>query len=131
MSRMTRQKKAILEELQGLNNHPTADEIYHAVRKRLPRISLGTVYRNLDMMSRHGLIRTLEGPGLKRYDGEVEEHCHARCESCGRISDVERELAQVPELPLTTENGFRVTDFRVEFVGLCRECSSDRFRGCK
>lgn len=122
MTRMTRQKIAILEELKGRDKHPTADEVYRAVRRRLPDISLGTVYRNLDRLSRGGLIRTLDGPGSRRYDGKLEDHSHARCLSCGKIGNVEAGLMPVLNLPITTGDGFRVTDFRIEFSGLCIKC---------
>ena len=68
--RMTRQRRVILEELRKVNNHPSAYEIYEFVRKRLPRISLGTVYRNLEILSESGDIQKLEpGCSLKRFDG--------------------------------------------------------------
>ena len=68
--RMTRQRRVILEELRKVKTHPSADEIYEIVRKRLPRISLGTVYRNLEILSESGDIQKLEpGCSLKRFDG--------------------------------------------------------------
>ena len=85
---MTRQRRVILEELRKVNTHPSADEIYEIVRKRLPRISLGTVYRNLEILSEYGDIQKLEpGCSLKRFDGNPNEHCHIRCVSCDRIAD--------------------------------------------
>jgi len=78
--RITRQRRVILEELQRTKSHPTADELYRKVRRRLPRISLGTVYRNLELLSRSGLIRKLEiGGGKMRFDGIVEPHYHIHC----------------------------------------------------
>ena len=66
---MTRQRKVILEELLKQNAHPSADEIYQMVRRRMPRISLGTVYRNLEVLASMGKIQKLELSGaLKRYD---------------------------------------------------------------
>ena len=67
-TRMTRQRRVILEEIRRTNSHPAADEIYERVRKRLPRISLGTVYRNLDVLCELGEIQRLELSGaMKRY----------------------------------------------------------------
>ena len=122
--RMTRQRKVILEELRKVNTHPSADEIYEIVRKRLPRISLGTVYRNLEILSDSGDIQKLEtGCSLKRFDGNLSEHCHIRCVRCDRIADA----PMLPELEIDLER-FDSTDFeiighRLEFLGVCSICS--------
>jgi Fur family ferric uptake transcriptional regulator len=72
---MTNQRQVILEEIQKVNTHPTADEVYETVRKRLPRISLGTVYRNLEILSACGLIQKI-GPlsNQMRFDGITKKH---------------------------------------------------------
>ena len=76
-TRMARQRAVILEELRKLKSHPTADELYSIVRERLPRISLGTVYRNLDFLADSGEIRRLEAAGsTKRFDGDISNHQH-------------------------------------------------------
>ena len=62
---MTRQRRVILEALRGTTSHPTADEVYEMVRRRLPRISLGTVYRNLEILSGEGLVAKLEMAGTQ------------------------------------------------------------------
>ncbi|MFC1715463.1 transcriptional repressor, partial [Candidatus Poribacteria bacterium] len=86
---MTRQRQVILEELRNASFHPTADEVYRRVRKRLPRISLGTVYRNLETLSKAGIVKKLElGGARKRFDGYSEDHYHVRCTGCGRLEDV-------------------------------------------
>lgn len=73
--RMTRQRKIILEEVRKVNTHPSADEIYEMVRLRLPRISLGTVYRNLEILSELGKIQKLQLSGsLKRFDWNTNKH---------------------------------------------------------
>jgi Fur family ferric uptake transcriptional regulator len=121
---MTRQRRVILEELRKVNTHPSADEIYEIVRKRLPRISLGTVYRNLEILSDSGDIQKLEtGCSLKRFDGNLSEHCHIRCVRCDRIADA----PMLPELEIDLER-FDSTDFeiighRLEFLGVCSICS--------
>jgi len=86
---MTPSRRAILDGISGAACHPTADEVYEMVRRALPRVSLGTVYRNLELLTRHGLIRTLaDGRGQRHYDAVLEDHCHVRCEACGRVDDV-------------------------------------------
>ena len=133
MERMSRQKKMILQEVRGSLTHPTADEVYERLRKHLPRISLGTVYRNLDRLSRDGLIRTIEGAGSRRYDGDLEEHWHIRCEGCGRISDVRPEANLYREEGAALPDGFKVTGWHVEYRGVCGECRNKQgeVRGAK
>ena len=91
--RMTTQRQVIMEELRKVKSHPTAGELCQMVRKRLPRISLGTVYRNLDILSRSGLIQKLDVAGQEmRFDGDIRDHYHLRCLDCGGVSDVEMPL---------------------------------------
>ena len=84
--RNTQQRRIILEELQGVRSHPTAVDLYELVRHRLPKISLGTVYRNLELLSRQGTIRKLDFGGEEaRFDGDLMRHEHVRCVRCGRM----------------------------------------------
>ncbi|MBN1505185.1 MAG: transcriptional repressor [Candidatus Eisenbacteria bacterium] len=124
--RTTRQRKIILEELRKVKYHPTADDLYLAVRRRLPRISLGTVYRNLDLLSRAGLIQKLEVGGTrKRFDGDTEGHCHRRCVACGKVEDVYlRGLDAVMRRAVKAMTDYEVVSYHVEFVGYCRDCRS-------
>lgn len=121
--RDTVQRRVILEELRRSAQHPTAGELYRAVRDRLPRISLGTVYRNLEVLVAAKQIRKLEGSGKEaRFDPIIEEHYHVRCLECGRIDD----LTNPPAMPLASDSqqqdGWKIVDHRVEFVGTCPDC---------
>ncbi len=121
--RMTTQRQVILEELQSVKSHPTAGELCAMVRRRLPRISLGTVYRNLDILSRAGLIQKLDVAGQEmRFDGNTMNHYHLRCLDCGRVFDVDMELLPGVEERLARESGFEVLGHRLEFVGRCEAC---------
>jgi Fur family ferric uptake transcriptional regulator len=121
---MTRQRKLILEALQGVTSHPTADEIFSMVRARLPRISLGTVYRNLEILAASGQILCLERIGAqKRFDGDIRRHHHVRCRVCGKIGDIFSPVA-VPPLPETPVPGFSLHGVDMTFTGLCRECEA-------
>jgi len=124
--RMTRQRQAVLEALQRSEVHPTADEVYRIVRRRLPQISLGTVYRSLDMLSESGLIRALElGGAQKRFDAKTHPHYHARCLSCGRVEDVPIEPAIAMERAARRATDYTITGHRLEFVGLCSRCTTE------
>ena len=87
--RRTRQLEQVFQAVQNDHTHPFAHEIYRRVHKKLPRISLATVYRNLHSLVEEGKIRTLLlGEQVARYDPETREHDHFVCERCGRVSDL-------------------------------------------
>ncbi len=120
---MTTQRTIILEELGKLKTHPTADELYRIVRRKLPKISLGTVYRNLEILSGSGVIQKIEVPGTtKRFDGEAETHHHVRCVSCGAVSDVgPGHTIVVPEITGDVA-GYRIVGCRLDLIGICPRC---------
>ncbi len=123
MLRMTNQREVIIEELKRLNSHPTADELYEIVRKRLPHISLATVYRNLEQLSEAGIIKKLEYPGRqKRFDGNTSEHSHIKCIKCGRIADVAVKPRSDLKDMIDDAMGFKVLEAKIDFTGLCPEC---------
>jgi len=121
---MTRQRRIILEELRKNNSHPSADEIYEIVRRRIPRISLGTVYRNLEILAERGEIQKLETSGsLKRFDGNPKKHYHIRCIGCDRIVDAPVEPLIKTKEDLHKSTKYRIIGHRFEFIGVCPECS--------
>lgn len=121
--RLTKQRKIILEELTKLSSHPTADELYQIVRQRMPNISLGTVYRNLDFLVEQGQIAKIDASGgQKRFDALMEYHQHVRCLKCGAIADVFT-LASLPKLEGVDVPGFTVLASRIEFDGICDNCA--------
>ena len=123
MPRMTEQRRVILEELRQLKSHPTADDVHALVRQRLPRVSLGTIYRNLEMLSQVGTIQKLDATGgQRRYDAKVEQHYHIRCTHCGRMDDVPLEPVIELEHALHDQCHYEVTGHWVEFSGVCPDC---------
>ncbi len=121
--RNTPQRKIIHEELCALKTHPTAGELFEIVRRRLPRISLGTVYRNLEVLHEDGHILKLETAGTEaRFDGETHEHYHIRCTSCGMIRDLEMDLPINPVDHVTDPGGFQVEACDIRFLGTCPAC---------
>ena len=124
--RSSRQRRVILEALRDTTSHPTADEIYAVVQAEMPMISLGTVYRNLEILTEMGEVQKFEFAGVRRrYDGCTSRHLHVRCDGCGRVSDVDG--ASVPELgqvfPSELKTEFKVTGLRLELTGICPDCS--------
>lgn len=125
--RMTRQRQVILQELRKVMTHPSADEVYEMVRRLIPRISLGTVYRNLEILSELGEIQKIEICGkLKRFDGNTKDHYHLRCLNCHRIDDVPEHIHFDFNSSLNSQTGYAITGHRLEFMGLCPECSEQQ-----
>lgn len=121
--RITKQRQLILDELMGVTSHPTADELYQMVRKRLPKISLGTVYRNLEIMSDCGIIQKLDiGGTQKRFDGNASTHYHVRCHKCGRVDDLDIPPDFNVEKEATKRTNFKILRHRLEFTGVCPNC---------
>ncbi len=122
--RITHQREVILEELKSVRTHPSADELYDQVRQRLPRISLATVYRNLEFLTDQGLVQKIEvGGRQKRFDGNPEEHYHIRCLDCGKVDDVDLDRIQSLDKSISRTCGYKVIGHRLEFMGICPECS--------
>ncbi len=123
-ARMTPQRKLVLEELKQSKSHPTADEIYERVRKHLPRISLGTVYRNLDVLARQGVIRKVDIHGTQmRFDANRDFHFHVRCLNCGAIDDVVVKDRLLVKEMVEHASGYAIEQVRLEFLGHCPKCS--------
>lgn len=122
--RMTESRKAILSALECTRSHPTADEVYEIVREELPRVSLATVYRNLDLLAREGLVTVLSEAGeQRRYDVAGPRHHHVRCEVCGRLDDVALEDPDAVEEMLRDASGYEIHGYSLCFVGTCSRCS--------
>lgn len=123
--RLTTQRQIILEELGKVTSHPTANEVYDMVRKRLPRIGLGTVYRNLELMAENGVILKLEVGGTqKRFDATTEPHYHIRCSSCGKVDDVHIEVQQQINKLAESASNYAILGHHIEFTGICHDCQN-------
>lgn len=126
LRRNTRQRQVVLEELRKLESHPTAAELYELARRRLPRISLGTVYRNLELLVQMGVIRKVETSAAEsRFDSKTDRHHHVHCVCCGKIADA-RGLPEDPaNWTIENVNGYAVQGFRLDFVGVCPACQQE------
>lgn len=119
--KLTPQRLAILEFLNGNKNHPSAEEIFGAVKDRFPTMSFATVYNTLEALREKGKVLELTiDPARKRYDPNLEHHHHLICVRCGRIKDVFKEFDL--ELPDAERESFELMGSHVEFHGLCSKC---------
>ena len=121
--RETRQREAILNILRSADSHPTADWIYDEVRKAIPKISKGTVYRNLKILRETGEISELNLSGtVSRFEGRQENHYHFRCEKCGQVFDLDEPVNNELDEKVAKRTGFRISHHQLEFRGLCKDC---------
>ena len=122
--RLTGPRRVVLEVVRGTDSHPTAERVHELVRRRLPRVSLGTVYRNLRLLVAEGLVNELPGPHA-RFDGNVSDHHHFTCLGCGRIADVAGTMTEPHSRALclrVTQSGLSVSHHRIDFYGRCPGC---------
>jgi len=121
--RLTSQRQVILEELKKVNSHPTANEMYDMVRNRLPRIGLGTIYKNLNLLAELGIIRKLEAGGeQKRFDGDISPHYHISCIKCNRVDDIFIKMDRELEKSAASCCDYKILDHHVQFSGICSKC---------
>ena len=122
--RNTKQRKMILQAVEQLGCHPTAEQIFDAVRNELPRTSLSTVYRNLGVLVDQGEIKAIKGMGREiHYDHNMEEHNHVKCSICGKICDIDVDLVDRNTLKPDSVSGFIVEEVYLTVVGICPECA--------
>ena len=121
--RRTKQREVILRVLRSTRCHPTADWVYQQVRKELPRISLGTVYRNLRILTQSGQAQELRySRSYSRFDGTPTNHYHFVCERCGRVDDVPMPVQEKLDRAVEQLMEVQVRLHRLEFYGTCGDC---------
>lgn len=124
---MTKQRRVILDVLKKTDTHPSADVIYDSVRRVIPDVSLGTVYRNLEKLSSTGMILKLDtGTGQKRYDGNTHLHYHMLCWVCSRVIDTPMHTNIKVEYEENNLDGFQVEDYVFILRGVCLSCRSEK-----
>ncbi len=119
----SRQRELIKDFLRGRRDHPTADFVYRNVRLLNPNISLGTVYRNLALLTDRGEIRRLRlGDGTDHFDADLSPHCHFICNKCGCVQDLLLDgMADIPDVDSLHFKG-KITGHMTYFYGLCEQC---------
>src|SRR5687767_3020853 len=122
-AQLTTQRAAVYDYLSGVAHHPTAQEVFLAVKPSMPRISLATVYKNLEALVQCGAASKLVyGDGAARYDIRTDHHYHTRCLGCGQIWDLDAGAGFEAFAHLKPQAGFEVKDYRLELLGFCHEC---------
>ncbi len=123
MNKHSRQRECIKEFLANRFDHPTAETVYLNVRKDFPNISLGTVYRNLSLLTQHGQIRKLStGIGPDRFDGNTAPHYHVLCTQCNSVLDLKMEnIDHINTLAGTQFEG-EIQGHVTYFYGKCPNC---------
>jgi Fe2+ or Zn2+ uptake regulation protein len=124
--RLTRPRQLILDTVRASEAHPSAAAVYHQLRRRLPRLSLATVYRNLRMLAAEGLLTERAELGGMRFDGNTSPHDHFTCVACGRIYDLPAADARRARARVASRTGFEVLMQRIEFYGRCGACRGRR-----
>ncbi|HEX8748135.1 MAG TPA: transcriptional repressor [Pyrinomonadaceae bacterium] len=120
---LTQQRAAVFDYLRQVEHHPSAEEVYMAVKQKLPKISLATVYKNLEALVNCGAISKLTyGDAAARYDIRTDHHYHTRCLDCGKIWDLDSKAGPDWLKQIKPQAGFAVKDYRLELLGYCREC---------
>jgi len=118
--RLTQQRLIILQELSGLSSHPTAETVYRLVRKKFPKISLGTVYRNLNYLTNEGLIKQLKTNDDKfHFDAKFTDHLHFICQRCKKIYDLSKSQFLKS---LKNYSGGQVKKIECYLFGICKKC---------
>ena len=125
MSRGSKQRDTILRVVKNSKDHPRADWVYDEVRREIPNISMGTVYRNLKTLAKSGDIRQLElADGTSRFDGNTDSHYHFRCEKCGQIFDLDEPVDRSIGERVAKNTGLKIFRQRMELIGLCNACQA-------
>ncbi len=121
LRRYSRQRERIYQAVHASQEHPSAQMVYDLLREELPRLSLGTVYRNLHQMAQEGMLQELEGP-TARFDACLAPHAHIRCTCCGRVMDLSA-LEEPAPVRSAAEAGWQVERYSLMLEGICPACA--------
>lgn len=127
LRRNTKQRRVILDELSKTKAHPDASALFKVVRRRIPDISIGTVYRNLNLLKGDGrIIELARGRHSSHYDADLKSHYHFFCLDCGNILDLDEPLLRSLDSEVSKRSGMTVKYHRVDFYGYCGNCKNNR-----
>lgn len=125
VTRQTKQRQLIYNNVVNRCDHPTADMIYEAVKKKDKKVSKGTVYRNLNILSDMGKITHVEVPGGDRFDRTTYPHYHIHCIRCGKVEDVDIKYNYQSDKKMATKSGYAIKGHNIVFEGLCPKCKKN------
>ena len=120
--RFSLQRERIFQVVQATEKHPTAQEVYEILKSEMPKLSLGTVYRNLHQLAEEGALMELEGPQA-RFDANIWPHTHFRCMSCGAVNDLKNIPYDAQLDAAAQEAGGRIFCHNLLFTGICPDCT--------
>ena len=125
-----RKRNAILAYLQSVTNHPSAEMVFTHLKQEIPDLSMGTVYRNLNLFKAQGLaVSVATVKGVERFDGNTSPHVHFICSDCDAVIDLmEMEIPQTLRSAAEECSGGQVADCHLTFTGLCKECKDRNSR---
>lgn len=125
-TRNTIQKQVILNAVRELKNHPTSEDVYNYIKPNFPSISLGTVYRNLNLLSEsRDIVKISLLKDAVRFDDEVQNHYHFQCKSCGRLLDIFTNYQTSIDEVIAKESGLKIEKHDILFTGVCCKCKKD------
>ena len=123
LRRFSRQRQMVLDVVKNRTKHPTADKVYEILKKDHPEISLGTGYRNLNLLSEMGEFSRVETSSVKdHFDGNQHPHAHFVCRKCGGVFDLNLDISQLLQSAKGVEGSFQVEDCKVLVQGVCEDC---------
>ena len=121
--RYSHQRERIFRAVSERCDHPTANMVYEQLKLEMPRLSLGTVYRNLNQLADAGRLKKIPlADGSCRFDKTKEAHSHIVCDECGAVSDVHLPSFETLEKTIVGETGYELRSYDVVLRGVCGEC---------
>jgi Fe2+ or Zn2+ uptake regulation protein len=121
--RQSRQRERILQLLKETDTHPSADWLYARLKNEFPKLSLGTVYRNITILIEQGLVQKIHyGSTFDRFEANPEPHYHLICEVCGKIEDFQIPIYEEINQQASANSNFSINRHMIEFFGLCPKC---------
>ena len=121
----SKQREVIFQTVCKNPIHPTADQVYGMLKTEHPNLSLGTVYRNLNLLAEHGLLRRIPvAGGGDRFDGRLDDHHHMLCLECGQVVDCELPILNEINRHIHQQTGFTVTRQDLFLRGYCKDCTN-------
>ncbi|MFP4491885.1 MAG: transcriptional repressor [Spirochaetaceae bacterium] len=120
-------REQILNLLEQTDSHPTAAWVHDQLREEFPKVAIGTVYRNLNILVSEGQIKNIRfDDATDHFDANTSRHYHFICEECGAIRDLEVPYDETLELKVSSQTGFEVHTHRLDFYGVCEQCRNNK-----